>query len=171
MSPLHPVSVVDTVVLIDMCIGNYTTAFFRLKRVFVAPDLVAAEVKRVEQAQLCLTELQVHSLDGHQVRQIAQWKARHPRLSVPDVAAFVLAHTLGAELLTGDGNLRDIAQAHGLTVRGSLWTLDECIRAGLLHPQEAARSLQLMLDAGSRLPKAECDHRLHRWQSHVERAS
>lgn len=170
MSRLHPVSVVDTVVLIDMCIGNYTAAFFRLKRVFVAPDLVTAEVKRVEQAQLCLNELQVRSLDGHQVRQIGQWKARHPRLSVPDVAAFLLAQALDAELLTGDGNLRDIAAANGLTVRGTLWTLDECIRAGLMHPQEAARSLQLMLDAGSRLPKAECDQRLQRWQT-VEKAS
>ena len=80
-----------------------------------------------------------------------------PRLSVHDGFAFALAESHpGCILLTGDGELRNLATQHKIKVHGVLWVIDEMHR----HQIEKARNLLAALRAFSsdptvRLPRRE----------------
>ena len=82
-----------------------------------------------------------------------------------DLSVLVLAKKRGAWLLTGERQLRSIAQTAGLTVHGTLWLLDEMIRHRVIVPTVAAQALQRMLQQGSRQPREECEKRLARWRA------
>jgi len=68
-------------------------------------------------------------------------------------------------LLTGDHRLRLLAQEFVVPVHGTLWALDELVRAEVLSPAQACRAMEAMLGRGARLPAVECQKRRSRWQS------
>ena len=74
-----------------------------------------------------------------------------------------------AVLLTGEADLRSIAERRGLTVHGTLWVLDEMIRHGLIPPPVASTALQRMMQGNSRLPAAACRMRLAQWGALTDR--
>lgn len=69
----------------------------------------------------------------------------------------------GLPLLTGDGQLRKQAAKDGIEVRGALWLLDQLVEHQIIATAHAAAALQAMLDAGARLPPAECEQRMVVW--------
>jgi predicted nucleic acid-binding protein len=88
----------------------------------------------------------------------------HNNSSLADVSCYQLAHqTKHRALLTGDGRLRKQAKTDGLKVHGALWLLDQLVAHQTIKTKEAAKGLQSMMDAGSRLPDAECQKRLANW--------
>jgi predicted nucleic acid-binding protein len=94
------------------------------------------------------------------VLKVADLAARYLRPSRQDLFALVLAETLGAILLTGDGALIDTAHEIGVEVHGTIWLLDQMVAHGILDKRERAQALNLMVDSGSRLPKEEVELRL-----------
>ncbi len=91
---------------------------------------------------------------------MADLAARYLRPSRQDLFALVLAETLGATLLTGDGALREAAREMGVEVHGTIWLLDQMMAHGIIDGQKRAQALRLMIDSGSRLPKDEVESRL-----------
>lgn len=85
-------------------------------------------------------------------------------VSAPDASAFLLAERLDALLLTGDGYLRKQSEARGVTVCGVLWVLDMLVWHEVIDCAGAIRSLQQMLERGARLPPAECERRVGKWE-------
>jgi predicted nucleic acid-binding protein len=94
------------------------------------------------------------------VLKVADLAARYLRPSRQDLFALVLAETLGATLLTGDGALREAAREMGVEVHGTIWLLDQMMAHGIIDGQKRAQALRLMIDSGSRLPKDEVESRL-----------
>lgn len=92
--------------------------------------------------------------------KVADLAARYLRPSRQDLFALVLAETLGATLLTGDGALREAAREMGVEVHGTIWLLDQMMAHGIIDGQKRAQALRLMIDSGSRLPKDEVESRL-----------
>jgi len=84
-------------------------------------------------------------------------------LVAPDVILAELRAPDRASLLTSDGpsGRPPPAKAYPLT----LWLLDELVDRRILSPNAAAEGLERMLARGSRLPEAECPHRLRDWTS------
>ncbi len=157
--------VLDTNVPIDFHWGEMLEALFALPFDFLAPDVVVAELEVPDGQELLALGLRSLSLDGEQVSEVMTLAARHRRPSVNDLFALVLARTRGATLLTGDRALRDLAEAEGVDVHGTLWLLDELVRLKVATPWEASAGLNLMLDHGSRLPERESRLRIRRWRA------
>jgi uncharacterized protein YacL len=88
----------------------------------------------------------------------------YQQLSVVDLAALLLAKTMGVMLLTGDRNLNNLARTQGVSVHGVLWVLDEMMFHQILTNIQAAETLRKMLAQGARLPQVECQNRLDRWR-------
>ena len=88
-----------------------------------------------------------------------------PRRSVNDGFAFALAESLAdCILLTGDGELRELAARHRMEVHGVLWAIDEIHRNQI----ETAKTLLAVLKAFSadptvRLPKREVSASIKRF--------
>jgi hypothetical protein len=71
---------------------------------------------------------------------------------------------MGAGLLTGDRNLRELAQMSGIEVHGTLWLLEELMTHRLITFTQASTGLDAMRRAGSRLPVGEVLGCLRRWE-------
>ena len=156
----------DSSVAIDFKDGGFLAFLFDLPMQLIVPDLLLSdEFLSLDHVELQAFGLQVRSLDGDQLLELITIRQQYPQLSVNDLAAYVLAHDLGAVLLTGDGNLRKVALANHVKCHGTLWLLDEIVRLQIATSQDAFRALQEMLEHGSRLPGDECQKRFTRWKT------
>ncbi len=155
--------IVDTNIIVDLHKGGVLRELFGLPHVFAAPDVIVEE--SLTPPGPLLTELGLISLEasGSEVLEVSKLAGKHRRVSSNDLFALVLARSRKATLLTGDKNLRALAEADGLPVHGTLWVLDELLRCSLISAEQAVASLLAMLRTGSRFPEDECQSRLKRW--------
>jgi hypothetical protein len=92
-------------------------------------------------------------------------RGAHPRLSIPDAFAFSLASVRGWTLVTGDGDLRALAQAQQVTFFGVLWVLDHLFDHQIIEGQALAKGLEAILGhPRCRLPRSEAHARLDHYR-------
>ncbi len=157
------VLVTDTNIWIDLENGGILAEVFGLPYQFLTPDFAIRELIRPKWQMLQALGLQSQELEPALIQELAHLRAENRALSVTDLAAFLLARSLGATLVTGDRHLGDLAARNGISVHGVLWLLDEMIRFRTITPEKAAVALNQMLDQGARLPHDECRKRLASW--------
>jgi uncharacterized protein YacL len=163
MRVLQSVLVTDTNIWIDLENGDILTEVFRLPYWFLIPDFAIPELIHPRWETLEVSGLEAHELIAEQVVELVRLRQTYRNLSIIDLAAFLLAKTLDAILLTGDWRLNELANANGLSVHGVIWLLDEMVYFQALMPGQAAVALGRMLDQGARLPAEECSNRLTSW--------
>ena len=157
------VLVTDTNIWIDLENGGILADVFGLPYHFLIPDFAILELIHPSWETLHGLGLEDNELKAEQVIELAYLRQLHKSLSITDLAAFLLAKTLKAILLTGDWRLNELAIANGLTAHGVLWVLDVMVYFQTLTPGQAATALRRMLDQGARLPEDECNRRLSSW--------
>ncbi len=159
----------DSSCLIDLRKVSLLDALLRLPFEFLIPDtLFEDELLKFTAAQkkaLLRGGLKVIDLPGERVLRAQAVMRQAPRLSVNDGFAFALAEGHpGCILLTGDGELRDLATRHQMEVHGVLWAIDEIHRNQI----ETAKTLLAALQAFSedpavRLPRREVSASIKRF--------
>src|ERR1035437_5110335 len=111
----------DTSVLIDLGRGNLLDGCFRLPFEFAVPDvLYRQELEQFEGPVLVAKGLRVEELTSEELTVAQTTRGLRPKLSLPDAFAFSLASNRNWTLLTGDGELRALAEAQGLPYFGAL---------------------------------------------------
>ena len=89
-------------------------------------------------------------------------------LSDADLSVIYLAIREEAMVLSGDRLLRNTAEARHIEVHGTLWIMDELVKASILKPAVAADRLEaLMQRTGSErryLPVKDCLERIQHWR-------
>jgi predicted nucleic acid-binding protein len=155
------VVVSDSSCLIDLRKVSLLDALLRLPCEFLIPDTLFEDellkFTAVQKKALIRAGLKVIDLPGERVLRAQAVIRQAPRLSVHDGFAFALAEGHpGCILLTGDGELRNLAARHKMEVHGVLWIIDELHR----HQIEKAKILLAALRAFSadptvRLPRRE----------------
>lgn len=155
----------DTNIWIDFGHARLLDALFALPITFVSTDFVVDELNQPAPVELLARGLVVETLDEAAVAQLFGLMDQHHNSSLADVSCYLVAKAQGRPLLTGDGRLRKQAAKDGLEVHGALWLLDQLVAHDIIATAHAAAALQAMLNAGARLPHAECAHRLTAWQA------
>lgn len=143
--------------------GGLLEELFALPLVFASTDFVLNELPDGESEQLKALGLIVETLEGEAVTALFELTVQHNNSALADVSCYYVAKEKGLPLLTGDGQLRKQATKDGVEVRGALWLLDQLIEHQVIASNHAAAALQAMLDAGARLPQAECEKRFGDW--------
>lgn len=154
----------DTNIWIDFRNAGLLEQMFRLPFTLCCTDFVLYELEDFPHDELLAQGLVVESFDEDEVQTLLNLKVEHGNSSMADVSCYLLAHTTGRPLLTGDGRLRRQAQKDGLQVRGALWLLDLMVEHHAITPSIAIQALENMLWHGARLPGADCEIRLARWR-------
>lgn len=162
---MQRVYISDTNIWIDFGRAGLLDALFALPFTFVSTDFVVDELNHPAPAGLLERGLVVETLAEEAVEQLFTLMAEHGNSSLADVSCYLIAKTQGVPLLTGDGRLRKQAEKDGVQVHGALWLLDQLVAHEVIARNHAAAALQAMLDAGARLPQAECAHRLAAWRA------
>lgn len=160
---LQSVLVTDTNIWIDLENGGVLIEVFRLPYQFLIPDFAIQELIQPGWKTLEVLGVKAHELPADQIVVLHQLRRTYQNLSIIDLAAFLIAKMLDTILVTGDRRLNELANAHGLTVHGVLWLLDEMLRFKILTLEQAKKALEQMLESGARLPAEECRIRFVRW--------
>ena len=161
----------DTSCLVDLRKGALLTAFLRLPFEIVIPntlfedELLSFTAK--EKKVLMEAGLKVVDQPGAQVSRARDVIRSHPRLSIHDGFAFALAEThSGCILLTGDSELRSLAESNRIEVHGMLWVCDQLLDKKLSTAAQLHEALlQLAADPAVHLPKRELAGYIRRYQT------
>ncbi|MEZ4963381.1 MAG: hypothetical protein R2830_26395 [Saprospiraceae bacterium] len=94
---------------------------------------------------------------------VSQLKAQ-AGLSYTDRTVIVLAESLDALMLTGDGKVRKYCLAQRKEVRGILWLLDRFLEFQCIDHAFAIEKMEGLMRINNRLPVEECLERIKKWQ-------
>ena len=158
------VVVSDTSVLIDLERASLLTPGLRLRFGFAVPDLLyERELKPFGGKDLRKRGLKVEALDGAGVAQAIEYRRSNPGLSLPDTS-LALAKSNGWTLLTGDAELRQVAEREHDPRHGVLWLLDRMLEERVASRPALHAGLRAMSrHPRCRLPRLEVQTRLQAW--------
>jgi predicted nucleic acid-binding protein len=159
----------DSSCLIDLRKASLLDAFLKLPYEILIPNtLFEDELLKFTNAQkqaLISGGIKVVDLPGERVLRAQHIVRSTPQLSIHDGFAFALAETHArCILLTGDGSLRILAEAHHIEVHGVLWVVDE-IHTNSLSTAASLHTALLLLaaDFTVRLPRRELTSSIKRY--------
>ncbi len=158
----------DSSCLIDLRKASLLGVFLRLPYEFLIPNTLFEEellkFTDEEKAILLRGGLQVVDLPGSSVERGVEIAGSFSHLSVHDGLAFALAESVEeCILLTGDADLRTLAQDHDMEVHGLLWLVDEIHSYALASAEQLAVMLRSFdEDPTVRLPRRELAAQLRR---------
>lgn len=159
----------DTSVLIDLERGSFLEVMFALPYEFAVPDvLYHREMKGDLGDRLVKLGLRIEEVSKDGVATALKYRSERRSLSVPDSFALALAKERAWTLLTGDGDLRDLANGENVGCHGVLWLLDRMEEAGLPGLQALHDGLTAL--AGHqrcRLPRREITVRLEHYRAQL----
>ena len=160
------ICVTDANIWIDLHNADLLDAVFELEHTWRTPDIVVRdEVLTVDRSLLVELGLDVRTLSGKELNQIATLNGRYPNPSPKDLAVLVVADVDEGIVVTGDAPLRAVAEAEDATVHGVLWILDQLVDQDVITPVRATAALDAMIQQGSHLPEEHVRERLRRWQN------
>jgi predicted nucleic acid-binding protein len=115
----------DTSVLIDLQRGGLLEALFALPHEFAVPDVLYDHEMQGDWGEgLVRLGLRVEEVSKEGVTNALRYRQQRTSLSVPDSFALALAKERQWLLLTGDGQLRELAGGEDVECHGVLWLLD-----------------------------------------------
>ncbi len=156
----------DTSVLIDLERGQFLDPCFHLPFEFAVPDLLyKRELAEYGGAELVARGLRVEELTGAELTVAQAVRASRPKLSLPDAYAFSLASSRQWGLLSGDAELRALAQAEGIPLFGVLWVTDQLFDGQIIEAAVLVKGLEaIAAHPRCRLPGVEIQLRLTRYR-------
>ena len=150
----------------DLLSGEITSEALSLPWTFMIPDVILFELRLPCSWNLQGQGLLEAELSQAGVKKVEELIKRYPkRPGRLDLFALVLAMQESAVLLTGDGALRKAAFNEGVEHHGTLWLLDAMVEEGTISKEKGCTALELMLNAGRRLPKKAVLARMTAWKT------
>jgi len=152
----------DANIIIDMNTSGLLRLMFRFDATFVVPDVLYEEELRTDHPELLRLGLKRVELSEDTVAYAGRLVEKYRTLgaSINDLLALALARQEECPLLTGDGRLRTAGQTEGIEVHGTLWLIEQMVRAGTMTVRQAEAGYAKMREAGRRLPWDEVDQQL-----------
>ena len=156
------VLVSDTSVLIDLDRGSLVESTFRLPFEFTVPDLLyERELREHGGPEFVRLGLRVEELDGDGVSLALSYLRKRRSLSLPDSFALALAKRNAWTLLSGDRELRALAEEEEVRCHGVLWLLDQMFKQRVIDLEDLRAGLgRIAAHPRCRLPKSEIRKRL-----------
>jgi hypothetical protein len=142
--------------------GGLLTTMFRFDAIFAVPDVLFEEELRAEDPELPRLGLRLLELHEDTVAYASGLTAKYRRLgaSINDLLALALARQEKCPLLTGDLRLRTAAQEQGIEMHGTLWLIEQMVKAEMITVKEAEAAYAKMRHVGRRLPWNDVDQQL-----------
>jgi predicted nucleic acid-binding protein len=156
----------DANVLIDMECGRLLDPMFRLDYRFAVPDVLFEAELREHHSGLVRLGLRRMELNPDSVQYVATLAAdlRARGVGRNDLFALALARQEDCLLLTGDALMRGLAEAEGREVHGTLWLVEELVRAKRIRPARVRQAYDAMRAAERRLPWDEVARQLQQFE-------
>jgi predicted nucleic acid-binding protein len=148
----------DACILIDLVDLDLLEAFYQLEVTAVTTGFVIAEILDEEQAvavRKVVSDGKLTVYDDGDIAEITALTDQHPGLSFADCSVLELAFRVPGIILSADGSLRNEAKRRQLTVKGSLWVLNQLVEQNFMTKAECLVKLDLYPRVNSRAPKRD----------------
>jgi hypothetical protein len=142
----------DANIFIDLEVCGILSKMFELPYVFAVPDILYIEELEECHGDLPGYGLQIKKLDSRSIEYAISLRTQYSGPSDNDFFAFVLAKQETCPLITGDAQLRRVAVAEGVELRGTIWIVEQMIIEGFLTCDEAQEAFDIMKSKERRLP-------------------
>lgn len=158
----------DTNIWIDLKAINLIKEVFSLPYKIGVPNILYNdELKEKDGRLLESCGIIILEMTENEVLETAMRSSQTNRVSFNDLTTLVVAKERGYTLVTGDGNLRKIASKERISLKGTIWLLDEMVEYKVITKEKAAIACQELLKQGRRLPKEELIRRISKWTDAV----
>ncbi|MBB87289.1 MAG: DUF3368 domain-containing protein [Xanthomonadales bacterium] len=147
-----PLLISDSNILIDLDCCGLLPKVFKLPFQIAVPDVLYLEELSEKHAELPALGLKVLQFGPNVTSDIMRMRRQYPASGFLDLTALAVARSLGADLLTGDKQLRKIAEAEQQRVRGTIWVMTALVEHKVLSRRHAVDALEVMKSSGRRLP-------------------
>ena len=156
----------DANIIIDMNTGGLLRLMFRFDATFAVPDVLFEEELRTDHPELLRLGLKLLEMREDTVGYAARLVEKYRSLgaSTNDLLALALAQQEKCPLLTGDGRLRTAGQTEGIEVHGTLWLIEQLVKARTITIRQAEAGYAKMREAGRRLPWGDVDQQLREFR-------
>lgn len=158
MSIEKTIVIKDACILIDLVDLDLLEAFYQLEVTAVTTGFVIAEILDEEQAvavRKVVSDGKLTVYDDGDIAEITALTDQHPGLSFADCSVLELAFRVPGIILSADGSLRNEAKRRQLTVKGSLWVLNQLVEQNFMTKAECLVKLDLYPRVNSRAPKRD----------------
>ncbi len=157
----------DANIVIDIAVAGLIDAMFFLDYEYGISDIQFAAELEEQHPELLTAGLQLVELKSETVGAASTLLENNTRLrvSIYDCMALSLAQQEQCTLLTGDAKLRQLAIVEGVTVRGTLWLMEQMFLAGAITAENAEQAYSKMIDDGSRLPEADIKKQIEKFKN------
>ena len=152
----------DANIIIDMNTGGLLRLMFRFDATFAVPDVLFEEELRTDHPELLRLGLKPLELREDTVVYAGRLVEKYRSLgaSINDLLSLALAWQEKCPLLTGDGRLRTAGETEGIEVHGTLWLVEQMLKARTMNVRQAEAGYEKMRAAGRRLPWRDVDQQL-----------
>ena len=148
----------DANILIDMEAGELPETFFRLPMRIGIPNILYREEIEPDTSGLEALGLILLEIEGSYVDYAFNLPLQYGTgPSHNDYLAIALAKQERCPLLTGDRELRAVAEAEKVETMGTIRVLEKLVRNAIIDAQHALDSLEKMKQSGRRLPWNDAD--------------
>lgn len=153
----------DTNIFIDLWNIGLLERFCELPLSIHTTDFIIRELKTqgVKEAVIQLQrehKITVKTFKSYKYSEIMSLQDKN--LSFQDCTVLHYALSSDYKLLTGDRNLRKVAEQHGLQVSGIIYVIDELLHHEILSKEEYVAKLKALLESNHRLPMKEIMKRI-----------
>jgi len=159
----------DANILIDLVELDLLQEFSQLNFELCTTDFVLAEIDEIQRAQFDaiieagqLTIIVTETDEDY--GGISGLLSGGGGLSVEDCSTWHYSRKMGGILVTGDGNLRKIAIADGIEVRGIIYLFDELLSQNLITHKQAIDKIKQLTSINNRLPMQIIRLRIAQWK-------
>lgn len=142
----------DANIIIDLEEGDLIESLFCLSFDFAVPDVLFYEELEEQHSYLEQLGLQIKELSSESLEYTCLLVAQYKKPSRNDCLALALARQERCPLLTGDKELRQVADVETVIVKGTIWVVEQLIKQNLLSVNDAHEAYKKMKLAGRRLP-------------------
>ena len=142
----------DANIFIDLEICGILSKMFDLPYEFAVPDILYIEELEEQHGDLPGYGLRIEKLSSKSISYAIELRSQYNGPSDNDFFAFVLAKQETCPLITGDGQLRRVAVAEGVELRGTIWIVEQMVIEGFLTCDEAQEAFDIMKAKERRLP-------------------
>lgn len=156
----------DTNIWIDLKHVNLVEEVFKLPFEIGATDILFNEELMDRDGELLLkNNIKIIEMTTEELLETGELLNSTTGVGFNDLTTLVVSDKRDYTLVTGDGNLRKIAQRKNVRLKGSIWILDQLVENNIISKPRGVKACEDFLSGGGRrLPINELKKRIEIWK-------
>lgn len=163
MKKLNPDCVIDSSVILDFYEVKELTNLMGFPHRLITLDLMVHDLDTPTPSEIAKSGIVSIETPVNIMLAMAEMAVKY-NISVYDAALMLYAKESGSILLSGDKLLRTASKKEGVTVKGTLWVLEELVAKKNVQANKACFILERMFMLGRRLPSEESSSKIIQWE-------